>query len=489
MKPTGDNLNGDLPQPQDWAELLSAYADGELTDAERGEVETRLASDGDARRLLAEFRAVSASLEGLPREVAPRDLSAAVLQSAERRLLSGEPDRSSTPRSSGGLTLGRSPRGWLWAAAAIAAAVFLMVSQRPDQNLQVASAPKPAEAAPRVAGESSLPELRAPVDAAASAPMLADERAPLAEPLVAAETVLDSDRPVSSSGVEGLERGGGFGGGGGRLGVEFDSPPVIVRVGLRPEAFENRFVDAVLSSSGIVVEPTPAVLVNYFREAERRLGRTAARRADEGLEAVGEVSDDKRLDQRLDQRLELVLVDAPIPQVVDAVSMLNRDFFNCVSLQVEPAVSLPPVKAYNDLQQEVLENRKAVSALDAYSRQAAGPQQQQALNVGPQYQENQRQQAAQQEEMLARSSDMRQRGNAFRYQPQDELAEDKADFSSQINLFANEFVRYARGYSDDSKGKLNKGTRKLDEATTANAPAEADYPFPVVFFVQPAEPQ
>ncbi len=256
---------------------------------------------------------------------------------------------------------------------------------------------------------------------------------------------------------------------------------MIVRVGLRPEAFDNRFVDAVLSSSGIVVEPTPAGLVSNFREAERRLGRTATRWADEGAEPSGEASDA--------QRLELVLVDAPIPQVVDAVSMLNRDYFNCVSLQVEPAVSTPLLKAYNELQQEVLENRKVVSALDGYSRQAAGPQQQQAFGAAPPYQENLRQQAAKQSSKTARNSDARQRGNAYRYQPQDQLAKDKSDLYGQINLFANEAVRYARGAADAGGSKLKKGTRMLDEESSADGPMAADSPFPVVFFVQPAEPQ
>ncbi len=191
MNPTTNNPNGDSPQPQDWAELLSAYVDGELTDVERGAIDSRLVSDADARRLLAEFKAVSTTLHGLPREQTPRDLSEGVLKSAEQRMLSGEqhpatPRRSLGELPSGGMTLGRSPRGWLWAAAAIAAAVLLMVSQRPAQDLQVASVPKAEEAAPRIAGESSVPELRAPADAAAPSPMLADATAREAEPQASA---------------------------------------------------------------------------------------------------------------------------------------------------------------------------------------------------------------------------------------------------------------------------------------------------------------
>jgi anti-sigma factor RsiW len=71
MNETNDNLDD---------ELLSAYVDGELTDAERAAVEARLEGDAAARELVAELRSLSGSLRALPRESLAEDLRGAVLK-------------------------------------------------------------------------------------------------------------------------------------------------------------------------------------------------------------------------------------------------------------------------------------------------------------------------------------------------------------------------------------------------------------------------
>ena len=52
-------------------ELLSAYLDGEVSAAERAEVERLLASDAAARKALDDMRRISAMVGGLPRQKAP----------------------------------------------------------------------------------------------------------------------------------------------------------------------------------------------------------------------------------------------------------------------------------------------------------------------------------------------------------------------------------------------------------------------------------
>jgi anti-sigma factor RsiW len=52
-------------------DVLSAYLDGELTDAERAEVDAQLASSADWRAELAEVRAARDALRGLPMREAP----------------------------------------------------------------------------------------------------------------------------------------------------------------------------------------------------------------------------------------------------------------------------------------------------------------------------------------------------------------------------------------------------------------------------------
>jgi hypothetical protein len=74
-------------------ELLSAYLDGELTADERAEVERLLAANPAAREALDELRAMSATLQALPRRELGEDLGRQVLREAQRRKLSqGEPE-------------------------------------------------------------------------------------------------------------------------------------------------------------------------------------------------------------------------------------------------------------------------------------------------------------------------------------------------------------------------------------------------------------
>jgi len=68
-------------------ELFSAYLDGELTADEHARVEQLLAASPVARQLLEELRAVGSSLQLLPQQKLDEDLSARVLEIAERRML------------------------------------------------------------------------------------------------------------------------------------------------------------------------------------------------------------------------------------------------------------------------------------------------------------------------------------------------------------------------------------------------------------------
>ena len=70
--------------------LLSAYLDGELTEAQIAKVQKRLAADPQARQQLAELREVTAWLGDVPRAQAPRGLAVNIQQGLERDLLLGE---------------------------------------------------------------------------------------------------------------------------------------------------------------------------------------------------------------------------------------------------------------------------------------------------------------------------------------------------------------------------------------------------------------
>jgi len=110
-------------------ELLSAYVDGELTAAERSQVEARLRNDPAAAALVEELRSLSSTIKSLPRETLGRDLRAGVLAEVEQA-------RADLERH-GPATLPMEPvdrwqgirRALVWSALAIAATVVVAVFQ------------------------------------------------------------------------------------------------------------------------------------------------------------------------------------------------------------------------------------------------------------------------------------------------------------------------------------------------------------------------
>ena len=115
-------------------ELLSAYLDGELSPAERAQVESQLATDPQARQLVDELRALSGAVRDLPRHTVSSRFSQRVVQAA--LAAKANQNREVTPASVAGAPLSFSPnkvrRGRrlpvvLAGAAAVAAAVAMMV--------------------------------------------------------------------------------------------------------------------------------------------------------------------------------------------------------------------------------------------------------------------------------------------------------------------------------------------------------------------------
>lgn len=178
-------------------ELISAYLDGEATPEERARVERLLAEDDKARRLHDELRALSATLQSLPRERLDEAFADQVLRRAERTVLTQDPPRDEDDHHSGGggwggtwsFPFGRSARGWAWAALAIAAALLVMIFS-PDQDAEVArNAPLPPPqgrmAAPRgeeAEGGRRRPNEGAEAPAAAQPPDRADGQQNAAAP-------------------------------------------------------------------------------------------------------------------------------------------------------------------------------------------------------------------------------------------------------------------------------------------------------------------
>jgi anti-sigma factor RsiW len=161
-------------------ELLSAYIDGELTDAERAAVDARLETDAAARELVAQMRNLSGSLKSLPREALADDLRGAVLQQI------GD-TRVSLPS----VKLSMAHR-LMWPAIAIAAALLLMFVQGNERSEVDKVASVDGRAAerrgqPRVDGADAAFE--AP---AGEAPALEAAAAP-GEPSAGGELAMDAE--------------------------------------------------------------------------------------------------------------------------------------------------------------------------------------------------------------------------------------------------------------------------------------------------------
>ena len=105
-------------------QLISAYHDGELTAAERADVEQLLASSPEARAELESYRSMSGLLREAGRPTLQSDLTPVVMQMIEQRMLL--PTTAVQP-----LNETRQGKTWTkWAVAIAAAAAALMIAIR-----------------------------------------------------------------------------------------------------------------------------------------------------------------------------------------------------------------------------------------------------------------------------------------------------------------------------------------------------------------------
>ena len=164
-------------------ELLSAYLDGEVTAAERQQIEELLATSPATRRLLEQLRALSNTLHALPRESLGEDLSPRVLRLAERRMLTGE--QSDVARvEDAPMPLGRSllhrftrPRILFWLSVTAIVAVMIRLNEQRQAPLhapqKIASAPAtPREPLPP-SSMRAYPAAKAAAKAAPAGPAIA----------------------------------------------------------------------------------------------------------------------------------------------------------------------------------------------------------------------------------------------------------------------------------------------------------------------------
>ncbi|MBL8830338.1 MAG: hypothetical protein JNM18_25395 [Planctomycetaceae bacterium] len=174
-------------------ELIGAMHDGELSAVDRARAERLLASDPARRRELAELAELSGKLQALPRASLGEGFAAEVLRRAEREMLTtARSTPVDEPTTSIGLPRRWLPQGrrpWLWAGAALAASVVIMLLAPPDRQ-QVAQQP---EAISPVALTTA--EHESTRDAAFAPRPIPAVSAPMSSPMPAAKAAPES--PIS----------------------------------------------------------------------------------------------------------------------------------------------------------------------------------------------------------------------------------------------------------------------------------------------------
>jgi anti-sigma factor RsiW len=132
---TGNDMTG---QPNQWSEdLLSAYADGEVTAAQRALVEARLAESPSLRAVLAEIEAARDAVRALPQRDAPPEFWVRILDGTGLDADDVIARDAGAPAPVVALESRRASRLSRWvavaggaAAAAVIAAVVLVPSQK-----------------------------------------------------------------------------------------------------------------------------------------------------------------------------------------------------------------------------------------------------------------------------------------------------------------------------------------------------------------------
>lgn len=381
MSTPADNPMPPSPPPEA-DELLSAYLDGELAGDELAAVERRLVDDPAARATLDAMRGLSSTLKSLPKATADSGFADAVQSHIEvEAATAGDRaaiiDRHPCEQAGDPWTpWSGSPRRWVYAGMAVAAALLVMVlsPESPDNapsdlaKLDPAAVdPPPAlalemEAAPAAAtlpAAETMPAADTMDDAIAEAapaappPPLQLGRAAVTDGRIESATTSDAAATTDSTPRSAAARPApapatGEPAAAARQVKESADPPVIVvRVQLRPEAYREQLVNRVLATQGIAVESEPrrqslaraeaaepaeqdeadavatrgSILSNTLTALRtNELGRRAAELAASSSPAA-----------------DVLVLDAPASQFAAALDVLSNDFANCNSLLVCPS--------------------------------------------------------------------------------------------------------------------------------------------------------
>ena len=332
-------------------ELLSAYLDDALSSEERIQIEQHLLAHPEAQQQLDQLQAVSSLVRRLPQQPARADFRDSVLNRIERQQSGTE--QIVQPK----LTIGRSPRGWIWAGLAVAASIALMIYQDrsnfnpPNSDLAHRSMQGPKnpnrdlEWSNSQAKDSSGKEAFDEIKVASSL----ENRAPARdmEPLAG---VSKQEFFMTPSEVDGSA----------------NTPTLVVQVVMPATARRNRAFETLLASEGLIdradmeasrelkteqhflIDQGPrneiGARADNFDKTEhaenrkRRLGRVADENIDflrgfagtpEELPAEGQLFSDGG------ESVEVIMVEAPEANVLSCLEKIQSDERNFLAISVD----------------------------------------------------------------------------------------------------------------------------------------------------------
>ncbi|MHC4715634.1 MAG: anti-sigma factor family protein [Planctomycetota bacterium] len=297
------------PQREKLREQLSAYLDGELSDAQARDLEQALQRDPDLSAELDSLRKVSGLVRSLPRARAPEDLADRVLERVERgRLLEGTAQERTRPA------------GW-WLSRLATAAVVLIAVGAGAFVVAKLSTPSwvdrhgPGEGTAAV-GEST------DTDAIDAAARTSGERSG-GDAVLIAKGGAPSSAPGSSrmgkSGLAGLEAGG-LGGSPGP-----DAPVRHFYMNTDNIVLAKADVERVLASNGIV--PAAGGLAARSGPAEVRQANVYGQRKADGNRIEFEVAITPQQMREICRQLDVIRAAQTVPQdrLRSAMAMAARD--------------------------------------------------------------------------------------------------------------------------------------------------------------------
>lgn len=274
-------------QPPMNDELLSAYLDGELTDEERTQVEARLREDENARELLDQLRSASEAIRNLPQHALGYDLREQILSHAQVQPSSTITDYEIENYGKG--------RRTIYAVAAIAAALLLMFYQggeNPGANQVANSGDNAKLSAPDAVIRSGNPENTQIAGLGGLGSMFASRQSNDEEPQPGIDTVASPDVELIGDQLLG------------------DAPLEHLHVHLKPKTSDNR------------------------QAAFRRL-----------LEEFGvtQINSPSSADG---ERAQMVLLDAPLPQIQRILRECQQDDSSWAAVKVTRQSDSAPAMSF-----------------------------------------------------------------------------------------------------------------------------------------------